>query len=189
MRMKTSNVLLILILISVLCILATACCIGVSIFVISRRGGGFETWIVPRSGQTAPDFQLKSIDGEEITLSDFRGKPVMINFWAIWCNPCIKEMPIIQDRYLQHYPDLVVLAIEEDGKGVALRDYMAESSFSFLVLAGNDSVAREYNVHVYPTSYFIDEKGVIQSMVVGNLTGPTLDKELAKIGVEEKHEE
>ena len=183
MKSNTTAVILIVILIILTCCVMAACGLGAAFFWISSQSGDSIFWAAPQTGQLAPNFRLETIDGENITLNDFHGKPVMVNFWAIWCGPCIEEMPIIQGRYQQHFPDLVVLAIEEEGKSVGVRDYIAESNFSFMVLAGSESVARQYNIHAYPTSFFIDEHGVIQSMVIGSLSGPALDAELAKIGV------
>ena len=184
MIMKSNSVIiLIVIVISIICCFFAACGLGVAVYWISSQSGDFDFGPSLQTGQTAPDFQLDTIDGEKVVLSDYRGKPVMVNFWALWCNPCIQEMGVIQERYQQHYPDLVVLAIEENGKGVSLRDYLAESNIGFLVLAGSESVARKYSIRAYPTSFFIDEHGVIQSIVVGSLSGSSLDVELEKIGV------
>ena len=183
MKSNTTAVILIVILIILICCVMAACGLGAAVFWIGSQSGDFIFRAAPQTGQLAPNFQLETIEGENITLNDFHGKPVMVNFWAIWCGPCIGEMPIIQERYQQHYPDLVVLAIEEGGNSVAVRDFIAESNFSFLVLTGSELVVREYNIHAYPTSFFIDQHGLIQSVVVGNLSGPALDAELAKIGV------
>ena len=185
MKSSTVFVVLIVILIAFICCITTACGLGVVVYFFSNPNEVIDFKSFPQTGQAAPDFQLETIEGEKIALNDFRGKPVMVNFWAIWCSPCIKEMPLIQERYKQHHPDLVILAIEEDGKSVGVRDFIAESNFGFMVLAGSESVARQYNIRAYPTSFFIDEHGVIQSMVVGGLSGPGLDAELAKIGVGE----
>jgi len=183
--MKSSTVIavLIIILIAFICCVIAACGLGVAVYFLSEQTGDLDIWRAPQTGQVAPEFQLETIDGKNISLHEFRGKPVMINFWALWCSPCIKEMPLIQERFQEHHPDLVILAIEEDGKSVSVQDYISESNFGFLVLAGNDSVARQYKIRAYPTSFFIDEHGVIQSMVVGSLSGPALDAELAKIGI------
>lgn len=185
MKLSLIAVILIIILIAFICCLIAACGLGVAVYFLNSPTGNLNIWTPPQTGQVAPDFQLDTIYGENITLQEFRGNAVMVNFWAVWCGPCVDEMSIIQERYQQHYPDLVVLAIEEDGTSMKVRDFIADSGLSFLVLAGEESVSRRYNIHAYPTSFFIDEQGVIQSMVVGSLTGPILDAELAKIGVGE----
>lgn len=175
MKSSIAVVILIVILIALICCLMAACGLGAAVYFFSEQTGNLDIGTPPQTGQVAPDFQLELIDGEEITLNDFRGKPVMVNFWAIWCSPCIKEMPLIQERSNQHHPDLVILAIEEGEKSVSVRNFIAELNFSFIVLAGNEFVARQYNIRAYPTSFFIDEHGVIQSVVVGGLSGPRLD--------------
>jgi thiol-disulfide isomerase/thioredoxin len=67
----------------------------------------------PLLNNAAPDFTLETLGGREVQLSQFKGKPVMINFWATWCGPCRAELPLIQDRFEKHYPNLVVLAVED----------------------------------------------------------------------------
>ena len=183
--MRPSTAVLIILLFGLICCAMAACVLGISAIVISDQTGEFDFVASPLIGQVAPDFNLKTIDGEDVALRDYRGKAVMVNFWAIWCDPCTKEMPIIEERYQRHYPDLVVLAIEEDGDSTRVGNFVAESGLSFLVLAGEDAVAQQYNIRAFPTSYFIDEHGVIQSMIVGSLSGPELDAELAKVGIEE----
>ena len=182
--MKSSTVVIVVVVVvSVICCLITACGLGLAFGLISSQVGSFDFGGSLQTGQIAPDFELKTIDGEKVALSDFRGQPVMLNFWALWCDPCIEEMPLIQARYRQHNPDLVVLAIEEGSSIVSVGNYVHEEQLSFLVLAGTDTVGRQYNIHAYPTSYFIDADGVIQSMVIGSLSAAELDAELAKIGV------
>ena len=68
----------------------------------------------PAIGSVSPDFKLQSILGDEVILSQFKGSPVLINFWATWCQPCQIEMPYIQNRFEQYTPNLVVLAVDFD---------------------------------------------------------------------------
>ena len=137
----------------------------------------------PQGGELAPDFQLQSIDGEWISLSDYRGRPVLVNFWATWCGPCREEMPVIESRYRTYYPQLVVLGIESDTSQSDLLDFVRSEGITFPILMGNGSIERDYEIYAYPTSYFIDKNGVIQSVVVGSMNEASLDAELAKIGV------
>ena len=131
----------------------------------------------------APDFTLASITGHQITLSQYRGKPVLVNFWATWCGPCIEEMPIIQSRFEQHYPDLVVLAVEDGSTAKEIDQVRRELGTSFRILRGAPEVMRQYNITAFPTSYFIDEDGIIRSVVVGSLTASELDQKLKILGV------
>ena len=178
-----SIVIIIIVVVSVICCIIAASGLCIAFGLLGSRAGNFDLGGSPQTGQTAPDFELKTIDGEDIALRDFRGQPVMLNFWALWCGPCIEEMPLIQERYRQHNPDLVVLAIEEGSAAVSVGNYVHEAQLSFPVLSGTDAVGRQFNIHAYPTSIFIDAEGVIQSIVIGGLSGSGLDAELATIGV------
>jgi peroxiredoxin len=137
----------------------------------------------PQTGEFAPDFQLQSITGETVTLSEFRGQPVLVNFWATWCSPCVDEMPHIEERYRQYAPELVVLAIESDSSRNDLLDFIQEEEITFTVLVGTESVSRDYEIYAYPTSFFIDADGVIQAVFIGSMSMDVLDENLAKIGV------
>ena len=169
--MKPRNILLIIILVGLSCLVLAACCAGILLWVVSSQEGDFDFMISPQTGQIAPGFQLEIIDGEKITLQEFHSKPVMVNFWAVWCDPCLEEMLIIQERYQRYKPDLVVSTIELNGNDADVREFFLESGLSFKVLGGNDTVLRKYYFHTFPTSIFIDKNDGIQFKVVGSLSG------------------
>jgi thiol-disulfide isomerase/thioredoxin len=184
--MKSNTVVIIVIVIATICCVLAGCVFcGALGLVATQSGGDFDLGSTPTVGEVAPDFELRTFDGETVALSDFRGQPVLLNFWALWCNPCIEEMPLIQARYQQHHPDLVVLAIEESGNTIGVLDYVSEAQLSFTVLEGTNAVFRQYSVYAYPTSFFLDKNGVIQSMVLGSLSATELDENLEIIGVGE----
>jgi peroxiredoxin len=145
--------------------------------------GGLE--VAPVAGAIAPDFSLQTIDGDSVSLSDFRGQPVLINLWATWCGPCRIEMPAIQSRFEQHGPNgLVVLAVDFDEPledVVAFRDELG-LTFEFLLDPGAD-VQRLYLNRSYPSSFFIDADGIIQVQHIGVMTEGQLDSNLDRIGV------
>ncbi len=120
-------------------------------------------------GELAPDFQLPDLDGQSISLSDFRGEPVLINFWASWCGPCRYEMPFIQEVYEEWSArGLVVLAINKGESLSTAKDFIQSGNYSFPVLLDiNQYVALEYNVRGLPTTFFIDKEGMIQAIKVG----------------------
>jgi thiol-disulfide isomerase/thioredoxin len=182
--MKSSTVMILISVGCLICCVVTICvaCLAVG-WIFSSQTGGLDLDLAPQTGKVAPDFQLESLDGEQITLAKYRGKPVMINFWALWCDPCLSEMPVIQSRFRELSPELVVLAIEDGPGGFDLENYVSEAEFTFVVMPGSDDVSRMYGVRAYPTSFFIDANGIIQSVVVGSISGVELDAELAKIGV------
>jgi len=125
----------------------------------------------PRQGFAAPDFTLDLLGGGEVTLSDLRGKPVVVNLWASWCPPCRAEMPAIEKVY-QDYQDLglVILGVNttnQDSEADAaafVRDY--ELTFP-IPLDRDGSVSMRYALRGLPTTFFIDREGIIRSVVVG----------------------
>ena len=125
----------------------------------------------PRQGFAAPDFTLDLLGGGEVTLSDLRGKPIMVNLWASWCPPCRAEMPAIQKVY-QDYRDLglVVLGVNttnQDSEADAAA-FVREYGLTFPIPLDRDgSVSVRYALRGLPTTFFIDRKGIIRSVVVG----------------------
>lgn len=122
-------------------------------------------------GSAAPDFELSDLDGNPVRLSDFSGRPVLINFWSTWCGPCEVEMPIIEAAYQTHQQDgLAVLAIAVDDKPDAVRRFFDERDLSFHPLLDDGTGSRTYRVFGLPTSYFVAADGMITAVHVGLLT-------------------
>lgn len=126
---------------------------------------------VPKEGFTAPDFTLGLLDGGKITLSELKGKVVLVNFWTSWCPPCRKEMPAIESVY-RSYKDLGLVVIglnltAQDSKQAAAL-FAQEVGVTFpIALDLDNSVGNLYRVTALPTSFFIDRNGVIRSVIVG----------------------
>jgi peroxiredoxin len=141
--------------------------------------------IAPIVGALAPDFRLQNLEVEEVQLSDFRGRPVLINLWATWCGPCRLEMPAIQDRFeLYDEHGLVVLAVDFDEPASAVQDFRDELGLTFQILLDPGAIVQNlYRNRNYPSSFFIDEAGVIQVHHIGVMTEGQLDDNLAEIGV------
>lgn len=138
----------------------------------------------PQAGKPAPDFELSSLEGSPVRLSDFKGHPVLINYWATWCPPCRDELPHIQKRYEQYSPALVVLAINAGEDPDTIKNYIDENGFTFPVLLDPDwKVESLFGIMAYPTSVFIDDKGIILARYVGGMSLDTLDDYLRIIGV------
>ncbi len=120
-------------------------------------------------GKLAPDFQLSNLEGQSVSLSDFRGQPVLVNFWATWCGPCRYEMPFLQ-RILEEQGanGLVVLGINLGESPGEVSEFMEEFGLSFTTLldSGQD-IALMYNVRSIPTTLLIDENGIIRDRKVG----------------------
>ena len=140
-------------------------------------------------GNLAPDFQLQNLDGQTISLSDLRGKPVLINFWATRCPWCVVEMPYLQEIYEGWTGrGLVLLAINTGESSSKVRGFLESHGFSFPVLLDADLlVALRYDVVRYnklyiPTTFFIDKDGIIQEKVIGAFPSKgAIEKRLDKI--------
>ena len=119
----------------------------------------------------APDFQLSSLDGQAVSLRDFRGRPVMLNFWATWCGPCQLEMPFIQEIFEDSEfaaKGLAVLAVNIGESPDTVKDFVEGHGLSFPVLLDTTKdVALKYNIRGIPATFFIDENGIIQDMKIG----------------------
>jgi peroxiredoxin len=139
----------------------------------------------PMTGFLAPDFTLVSTDGEQVSLSSLRGRPVVINFWATWCPPCRAEMPDLERLWLQDNPEgLVVLGVNQgEREDIVVRYARDEVGTTFpLLLDTRLEVGALYGVRAFPTTYFVDSDGRIQDIKIGGpLDIATLTASAAKI--------
>jgi peroxiredoxin len=126
---------------------------------------------VPAVGTPAEDFRLVDLEGKQQSLSQYRGKIVLVNFWATWCKPCTTEMPAMQTAYDRlRDKGFVVLAVNELEDDAKVRDHIKQHGHTFPVLMDRDiKVANQFGVFGLPVSVFIDEKGVVQEYIKGGL--------------------
>jgi peroxiredoxin len=122
-----------------------------------------------RIGFTAPDFTLPTTDNKEFKLSDYRGKPVILNFWASWCGPCRYEVPAFKSFYDKYENEGVsIIAVNTQDNPDSALAYAKADNLKFTVpVDPQGKVANLYNVRGLPTTYFIDEKGIITSIKIG----------------------
>ena len=133
--------------------------------------------------EAAPDFTLKNPEGETTHLSDLRGKPVVINFWATWCGPCVREMPTLQ-KYQDKYPGLVILGMNVEEKAEDVKKFMDKMKLSYQVLLDEKgTVAAMYKVMIMPTTYFVDESGVIVARHFGYMGEEQFEIYLGSLGI------
>ena len=120
-------------------------------------------------GEAAPDFELQNLDGQSISLSNLKGKPVLVNFWATWCSPCVSEMPYIQEIHDEWSGSgLMVLAINMGDSPPAVEQFLQEHNLSLPVLLDTKkNVAQRYGIRAIPTTFFIDKDGIVQVKVIG----------------------
>ena len=125
----------------------------------------------PAAGMPASQFSLTDLDGKFHTLDEYRGKIVLLNFWATWCKPCTTEMPAMQTAYDQlRDKGFVVLAVNELEDEARVREHIHSYKHTFPVLLDRENqVANQYGVFGLPVSVFIDQQGVVQEYIKGGL--------------------
>jgi peroxiredoxin len=134
-------------------------------------------------GTKAPDFELKTDDGKTVKLSDFKGKPVMLNFFATWCPSCRNEMPALQETYAKYEAQgFVILGVDMGETNLAVQSFKQKLGVTFpTVIDENDRVTKLYDIIPLPTSYFIDKNGVVQSKWTGEITKTQLENILKQL--------
>ena len=117
-----------------------------------------------------PNFTLKDLDGKYVSLHDYRGKIIIVNFWATWCGACDEEMPDLEKVNAEN-EDVVVLAVNvEEGKE-KVKQYIKDGGYTFPVLLDEKGdLAKQYYISAFPTSYFVNEEGILVGAIVGKLT-------------------
>jgi thiol-disulfide isomerase/thioredoxin len=136
--------------------------------------GGVDTpGAAPREGSIAPGFVLADYDGRAVRLSDYRGKTVLLNFWASWCTTCAEEMPYMQRLASEHPGDFVVLAVNQAEGTSTARAWSDGRSLRALVFAldHDKSVSGAYKLSPgLPHSFFIDKDGYVRAVIQGGMT-------------------
>lgn len=122
-------------------------------------------------GDYAPDFSLETLEGDVVSLSDYRGQQVMINFWATWCPPCRAEMPDMQEVYESHDIEILAINLTETETSISqVETFTEDFGLTFPILLDHEiEVADLYEIQPIPSSYLIDSEGRVQSIALGAL--------------------
>lgn len=138
---------------------------------------------LPLLGSRAPDFTLTNLEGKEVTLAEFRGRPVIINFWATWCVPCRREMPAFQRAFETHQADgLIILAVNFEEDENLVWPFVDEFDLTFEILYDAQAeVSQTYQVTGLPRTVFVDRQGVIRHIQVGEVKKEMLEEFLEQI--------
>lgn len=148
------------------------------IIVSSRQGDSQQETARLAVGGIAPDFEVTNTHGDKVVLSDYKGKVVVLNFWASWCEPCINEMPLINEVYESNRTDVVTLFVNAGESKGTVNEFLSAHQFEFPVIIDvTGKVSQLYGIVGLPVTYIIDKDGKLHQSAVGEITsGAQLQK-------------
>ncbi|MGH2429236.1 MAG: TlpA family protein disulfide reductase [Candidatus Limnocylindria bacterium] len=134
-------------------------------------------------GTVAPEFALADLDGQPVRLADLRGRPVVVNFWASWCGPCVEEFPLLREAAAEHADDgLAIVGIVYEDRSEAARGFMDRMGASWpAAMDPGGRVADAYGVFGPPETFFIGRDGVVVDRQIGQFSAASLDEKLTAI--------
>ncbi|MBS4190861.1 redoxin family protein [Bacillus sp. FJAT-49705] len=137
-------------------------------------------------GNKAPDFELLDLEGNTVKLSDYKGKTILLNFWATWCPPCMAEMPYMEKLYNKYknegFEILAVNVTTSEKKRTNVDEFVKNNALTFTIpLDEKGTATHDYDIRVYPTSFFIDSDGVIRKKVLGAVNEEVMEHEIKRL--------
>lgn len=151
------------------------------IFALLKFTNSDQTATQPQVGQVAPNFSLMNTDDKKVTLTDLKGKVVLMNFWGTWCDPCREEMPRIQQIY-ENYKDkgFVVVGVNIGESKVTAKGFADRLGLTFPIVLDHDRSVTldQYKIGPIPTSFFIDKQGVIRYVYTGPMSSSYIEKNI-----------
>jgi cytochrome c biogenesis protein CcmG, thiol:disulfide interchange protein DsbE len=157
---------------------------------VASNGGSSSDTAVPRAvrdggpqvGDEAPDFTLQTLDGTTVSLSDYRGEPVVVNFWASWCNPCRDEFPRFRDALAAHPGKFVMLGVDYKDITSDARTFVTTQRATWPILDDSaNAVSAVYGIRAVPQTFFIRRDGTIAQRFYSEPAGDEFAAALAKI--------
>ncbi len=124
----------------------------------------------------APDFTLTTFDGQQVTLSDLEGKPVVVNFWASWCVECDKEMTLLEQTHQQYNGEVVFIGVDYLDTEPRAREYLAQYGITYAT--GQDlgsKISNAYNIQGVPETFFIGKDGTVRGLKIGPIESGELN--------------
>jgi peroxiredoxin len=152
-----------------------------AIFLLIFRSSPVQSVRPPQVGSKLGDFSLQSITGETVRLSDYEGRPVLINTWAIWCPPCKAEMPLLNEYYQAHAAEgFVILAINAGDTQAEAAAFASQNSLQFpILLDPGTQLLDQMAIHSFPTSILIGRDGLVKAIHIGLLTQESIEVEIS----------
>ena len=135
-------------------------------------------------GSKAPDFTLPDLNGTPVRLSHFRGRPVVLTFFASWCNPCEHDMPVLEKEQQSHGNNVAIVGVNYRDAVGDTRDFVRRLQVTFPTLvedAVDNPVAARYDVHAMPDTLFIDKNGVVRERLYGEISTHDLQAAVARL--------
>jgi cytochrome c biogenesis protein CcmG/thiol:disulfide interchange protein DsbE len=160
-----------------------AVAVGLMLWTASRMSRNPQRLAGNPAGAPAPEFELKSLDGRTVRLSDYRGKAVLLNFWATWCSPCKIEMPWfdeLQNKYRAQGLEVIGIAMDDAGEETVAK-FVKDLGVNYTILMGKEALGEAYGgVLGLPTTFYIDRQGRIVDQVVGLVSHSDIEDNIKK---------
>ena len=168
---------------TIVLVLLILVCGGIFVL-LQMKGSSINLTGKPRleKGETAPDFSVSDLNGQNVSLSDYKGKVVLLNIWATWCPPCVEEMPSMEKLHQEMKDErFAILAVSIDTSGAEVVElFMEKYKLSFTALADPKGVVKGLYQTTVPESFIIDKNGIIAQRILGprDWAGPVIIKYL-----------
>ena len=166
-----------------LCILAVLGIVGLTVFsqkIYKAMLAGSSLQV----GTAAPDFQLQTLSGETVRLSQYRGQPVLLTIGAAWCTDCQREAPLLQELHAKH-PELSIMMVDVKEDQAIVNRFADQYGLTFTIALDTDGkVNDQYRVLAIPTELFIDAQGIIRARIIEQVTAQTLPAMLEQVGIQ-----
>ncbi|QOT00609.1 thiol-disulfide oxidoreductase ResA [Brevibacterium sp. JNUCC-42] len=134
-------------------------------------------------GDKAPNFSLQSLEGQPMTLADLKGKGVILNFWGSWCEPCRNEMPDLEKVWLANKDqNIVIVGVNVGESEVSAQQFVRQMKTTFPILMDKQKeVTKVYNIGKMPTTFYIDQDGIVRDIMIGQMNEKSINSKLEKI--------